>query len=120
MRGTALVLTIAGIYSVIAFGFAQRTREIGLRLARGAKSEQIFALILREGAAILGFGAPAGILASLVLSQLITAQLYGVSPQDPGALVASVLLVAAIAFLACWLPARRAARVDSIVALRAE
>ncbi len=118
--GTALILTIAGIYSVIAFGVAQRTREIGMRLALGAKAEQIFVLILREGVAIIGFGAPAGILASLVLSQLIATQLYGVSPRDPAALVAAVLLISAIAFLACWLPARRASRVDPIVALRAE
>jgi predicted permease len=118
--GTALILTIAGIYSVIAFGVAQRTREIGVRLALGAKAEQIFVLILREGLAIVGFGAPMGILVSLMASQLIVAQLYGVSPHDPGALIAAVLLIAVIAFLACWLPARRAARVDPTVALRAE
>jgi putative ABC transport system permease protein len=118
--GTALILTIAGIYSVIAFGVAQRTREIGVRLALGAKAEQIFALILREGVGIVGFGAPAGILASLLLSQFIATQLYSVSPQDPGALIAAIILIAGIAFLACWLPARRAARVDPIVALRTE
>jgi len=118
--GTALILTIAGIYSVIAFGVAQRTREIGVRLALGAKAEQIFALILREGVGIVGFGAPAGVLASLFLSQLIAAQLYSVSPQDPGALIAAIMLIAGIAFLACWLPARRASRVDPIVALRTE
>jgi predicted permease len=117
---TALILTIAGIYSVIAFGVAQRTREIGVRLALGAKSEQIFGLILREGALIVAFGAPAGILASLALSQLIAAQLYSVSPQDPVALAAAIVLIAGIAFLACWIPARRASRVDPIVALRAE
>jgi len=118
--GTALILTIAGIYSVIAFGVAQRTREIGVRLALGAKAEQIFALILREGLLIVGFGAPVGILASLVFSQLIAAQLYGVSPRDPAALMSAVLLIAGVAFLACWLPAGRAARVDPIAALRAE
>ena len=118
--GTALLLTIAGIYSVTAFGVAQRTREIGVRLALGAKSGQIFALVLREGLAIVGFGAALGILASLALSRLIAAQLYGVGPRDPGALAAAVILLAAVAFLACWLPARRAARVDPIVALRAE
>jgi len=118
--GTALLLTIAGVYSVIAYGVAQRTREIGVRLALGAKAEQIFALVLREGMAIFGFGAPVGIIASLILSQLIAAQLYGVGPRDPGALAGSVLLVAAIALLACWLPARSAARVNPIVALRAE
>jgi len=118
--GTALLLTIAGIYSVTAFGVAQRTREIGVRLALGAKAGQIFALVLREGLAIVGLGAAMGILASLALSRLIAAQLYGVGPRDPGALAAAVILIAAIALLASWLPARRAARVDPIVALRVE
>jgi len=118
--GTALILTIAGIYSVIAFGVAQRTREIGVRLALGAKAEQIFGLIIAEGLTIVLFGAPVGVLASLLLSQLIAAQLYGVGPRDPWALAAAILIVAVIAFLACWLPARRAARVNPIVALRAE
>jgi predicted permease len=118
--GTALVLTIAGIYSVIAFGVAQRTREIGVRLALGAKAEQIFELIIREGVAIVVVGAPVGMIASLVLSQLISAQLYGVGPHDPGALIAAVVLIAAIAFLACWIPARRASRVNPIEALRTE
>lgn len=118
--GTALILTIAGIYSVIAFGVAQRTREIGVRLALGAKAEQIFALVLREGLVIVALGAPAGVIASLVLSQMIAAQLYGVGPRDVWALVTALLLIAVVAFLACWLPARRASRVDPMVALRAD
>jgi predicted permease len=118
--GTALLLTIAGIYSVIAFGVAQRTREIGVRLALGAKAEQVFAMIIREGQGIVAFGAPVGILASLGLAQMVATQLYGVSPRDPSALGASVAVIAAVAFVACWLPARRAARVDPIVALRAD
>jgi len=117
---SALILTIAGIYSVIAFGVAQRTREIGVRLALGAKAEQVFLLVLREGFVIVAIGAPVGILASLGLSRLIAAQLYGVSPHDPLALAAGVLMIAVIALVACWLPARRAARVDPMVALRAE
>jgi predicted permease len=118
--GTALILTIAGIYSVIAFGVAQRTREIGVRLALGAKAEQIFSLIIRQGLLIVGFGAPVGLLASLALSQLIAAQLYGVSPHDPGALLAALVMISTVAFMACWLPARRASRVDPILALKAE
>jgi putative ABC transport system permease protein len=117
---SALILTISGIYSVIAFGVAQRTREIGVRLALGAKAEQVFLLVLREGFVIVGIGAPAGILASLGLSRLIATQLYGVSPHDPLALVAGVILIALVALVACWLPARRASRVDPMVALRAE
>jgi putative ABC transport system permease protein len=117
---SALILTIAGIYSVIAFGVAQRTREIGVRLALGAKAEQVFLLVLSEGFVIVGIGAPAGILASLHLSRLIASQLYGVSPHDPLALVAGVLMIAVIALVACWFPARRVSRVDPMVALRAE
>jgi predicted permease len=117
---TALLLTIAGIYSVIAFGVAQRTREIGVRLALGAETEQIFALVIREGMRIVVFGAPIGILASLALSRLIAAQLYGVSPHDPGVLLVAFLMISVVAFLACWIPARRAARVNPIVALRAD
>lgn len=118
--GTAVLLTVAGIYSVIAFGVAQRTREMGVRLALGARSGQIFRLILREGLTIAGVGAPAGLLASLWLAHLIATQLYGVSPYDPAALAAAVALIGLLTFLACWIPARRAARIDPIVALRAE
>jgi predicted permease len=118
--GTALLLTIAGIYSVIAFGVAQRTREIGVRLALGAKAGQILAMVLREGLAILALGAPAGILAAILLSRLISTQLYGVRPGDPWALAAALLLIASVALLASWLPARRASRVNPIAALRAE
>jgi predicted permease len=118
--GAALLLTIAGIYSVIAFGVAQRTREIGVRLALGAKGGQIFALVLRDGLGIIVLGAPIGIFGSFVLSRLIAAQLYGVSPRDPLALSAAVLIISLVAYLACWLPARRAARVDPVVALRAD
>lgn len=118
--GTALLLTVAGIYSVIAFGVAQRTREIGVRLALGAKAGQILAMVLREGLAIVAFGAPAGILAALLLSRVISAQLYGVGPGDPWALAAAVLVIASVALLASWLPARRAARVNPIAALRSE
>jgi ABC-type antimicrobial peptide transport system permease subunit len=118
--GIGALLAASGLFGVMSFLVAQRTREIGVRLALGAKAEQIFALILREGVGIVGFGAPAGVLASLLLSQFIATQLYSVSPQDPGALIAAIVLIAGIAFLACWLPARRASRVDPIVALRTE
>jgi putative ABC transport system permease protein len=118
--GTALLLTIAGIYSVVAFGVAQRTREFGVRLALGAKAHQILSLVLREGMAIVALGAALGVLASLGLSRLIAAQLYGVGPRDPAALAAAVLVIAATALVASWLPARGATRVDPMVALRTE
>lgn len=117
---TALILTIAGIYSVIAFGVAQRHREIGVRLALGARTRQIVALILGEGFGIVLWGAAAGALVSLVLGQLIAAQLYGVGPKDPLALFSALGLVIGVALLASWVPARRAAKIDPIVALRTE
>jgi ABC-type antimicrobial peptide transport system permease subunit len=118
--GTALLLTVAGIYSVIAFGVAQRTREIGVRMALGAQADQVFSLIVREGILIVAWGAPVGIIVALLLSNLIAAQLYGVGPRDPLALLSAFGLVTAIAFVASWLPALRASKVDPMVALRAE
>jgi len=118
--GTALLLTVAGIYSVIAFGVAQRTREIGVRMALGAQAEQVFSLIVREGVLIVAWGAPAGIIVALALSNLIAAQLYGVGPRDPAALGSALGLVAVIALVASWLPALRASKVSPMVALRAE
>jgi len=117
---TAVLLTAAGIYSVIAYGVTQRTREMGIRLALGASGREMQRLVFREGVAILVSGCALGIAAALGLARLIASQLYGVTPGDPGALLASVVLLGAVAFLACWLPARRAARVDPIVALRIE
>jgi ABC-type antimicrobial peptide transport system permease subunit len=118
--GAALLLTAAGVYSVIAYGVVQRTREIGVRLALGARPGQILGLVFREGLGLVSLGAAAGVLAALGLSQFIAAQLYGVSPRDPAALAVSVVLLFLIASLACWLPARRAAKVDPIVALQAD
>lgn len=117
---TAVVLTIAGIYSVVAFGVVRRTRELGLRLALGATAEQVRQLILREGAGILLVGVPVGAVAAIALSRLIAAQLYGVSPGDPTAVAAAIALLALIALLASWVPACRAARIDPQAALRME
>ncbi len=117
---TAMLLTAAGIYSVIAYGVTQRTREMGIRLALGATGREMQRLVFREGFGLLAAGGVLGVAAALGLAQLIASQLYGVAPGDLRALIASVLLLVAVALLACWLPARRAARVDPIVALRIE
>jgi putative ABC transport system permease protein len=120
LAATALLLTIAGIYAVIAYGVAQRTREIGVRVALGASSRQIVRLVVGEGLGITGTGAVLGLAAAFGLARLTTSQLYGVSPHDPAALIGSVMLLFAIALVACWLPARRAAQVDPLVAMRAD
>ncbi|HVU36545.1 MAG TPA: ABC transporter permease [Opitutaceae bacterium] len=120
LAGTALLLTVSGVYAVVAYGVAQRTREMGVRLALGATANQIVGLVLTEGMRMAGSGAILGVLAALGLSQFVAAQLYGVSPYDPTALSGAVLLLFTVATLACWIPARRAAQVDPLEAMRAD
>lgn len=120
LASTALLLTIAGIYAVIAYGVAQRTREIGVRVALGATEKQIMRLVIGEGIGITGTGTVLGIVAALCLAQLAASQLYGVSPHDPPAFFGSTILLFAIAIVACWIPARRATQVDPLVAMRTE
>ncbi len=120
LAGTALLLTITGVYATIAYGVAQRTREMGVRLALGATGAQLYRLVVGEGLALVGSGAALGVAATLIVVRLIASQLYGVSPHDPVALIGATLLLFLIAFVACSLPARRAARVDPIVAMRTD
>lgn len=120
LAGAALLLTATGVYATIAYGVAQRTREIGVRLALGATAPQVFRLIVGEGIALAVVGAVLGTVTAYGLSQLIASQLYGVGPHDPVALTASIVLLLGTAALACSIPARRAAQVDPIVAMRTE
>jgi hypothetical protein len=116
----ALLLAAIGIYGVVAFAVGASRREIAIRMALGAPARRVLGLIVRNGMALVGAGIALGLGASLWLTGLLRAQLYGVSATDPltlGAVAAAVLLVA---LLASWLPARRAARVDPQVALRTE
>src|SRR5436190_3420573 len=118
--GTALVLAAVGLYGVISYSVAQRTRELGIRIALGAQRGDVLRLILRQGMTLVAAGVIFGIAASLGLTRLIASLLYGISASDP---ITFLLLSAAlvfVAFIACWLPARRASAVDPIVALRAE
>jgi putative ABC transport system permease protein len=116
----ALTLAAAGIYGLLAFSVAQRRYEIGIRLALGATRSVIARGILREAGRLVLAGVVAGGLSSLGATQLIRANLYGVGSIDPPTLVAAALVLLLIAGLAAWLPAHRAARVDPVVALRAE
>ena len=117
---TALLLALAGIYGAVAFNVAQRTREIGVRVALGAQTRSVVAIVLRRSLLWVGAGIAAGLLAALGTAQLVSSLLYGVSPHDPlaYAAVAAALLIASA--LAAWMPALRAARVDPMVALRSE
>jgi putative ABC transport system permease protein len=116
----ALVLAAIGIYGVMTYSVAQRTNEIGIRMALGARSAHVLAQVLRQGMTVVALGLAIGLASLLALSQLAQSLLYETSPHDPFVLTAIPALLAAVALLACWLPARRATRVDPTVALRAE
>jgi predicted permease len=118
--GLALVLSGLGLYGVLAYVVGQRTREIGVRVALGAERRSVLVLVLGEGLRVVAVGAVAGLLAALALSRLVTSLLYGVSPRDPWVLSSSAAVLLATAILACVIPARRAAMVDPMEALRYE
>ena len=116
----ALILASVGMYGVISCGVMQRTREIGVRIALGARRESILAMVIGEGARLVGLGMGIGLIASLAVTRLMAGFLYGVQPNDPPTLIAVFLLLIAVALAACYIPARRAAATDPIVALRYE
>ena len=116
----ALALAAVGIYSVISYSVTQRTREIGVRMALGAKASDVVRLIVKQGMTLALAGIVAGIAAALAAGRAMANLLYGVSASDPATFTAIALLLAVVAWLACYLPARRAARVDPMIALRHE
>jgi putative ABC transport system permease protein len=116
----ALALAALGIYGVLAYSVSQRTHEIGLRLALGAQARDVLRLILRQALALTLIGLAIGGLGALALLRLMQKLLFEVSPTDPLTFVAITLLLLVVSLLACWIPARRATRVDPLVALRVE
>jgi len=116
----ALVLTSLGLYGVLAFAVAQRTPEIGVRLALGARASDIARLVFRRGLRLVTFGLAAGLVASVFAVRLLAATFYGVEPFEPVLLAAVAPTVVVAALATCWLPARRATRIDPLTALRAE
>ena len=115
-----LALSAFGIYGVLAYSVSLRTREIGIRMAIGADRGHLLRMVVAEGARLVVVGAVIGLLGALWLTRLLQSQLYEVSPTDPGVLVGVVILLFAVAMLACFIPARRATRINPIDALRSE
>ena len=116
----ALLLATAGVFGVMAYAVSRRTREIGVRVALGACSRDVLAMILREGMRTIVIGVAVGVAGSLALTHTVTSLLFGVTPTDPLTFAAVILLLVVAALLACYFPARRAAKVDPMVALRYE
>jgi ABC-type antimicrobial peptide transport system permease subunit len=118
--GMALLLGVVGIYGVISYAVSQRTREIGIRMALGAQRNAITGMFVRHGLLLTGIGIACGLVAAFATMRLMSSLLYNVSPVDPMTYATIPLGIAAIAWLACYLPSRRAATVDPVNALRAE
>jgi ABC-type antimicrobial peptide transport system permease subunit len=116
----ALLLAAIGLYGVMAHSVARRIREIGIRMALGARRGEVLWLILRDVALMIGLGALIGLPAAFGLTRLVSSFLYGLTPQDPLSIAASTLVLIAITALAGYIPARRATAVDPMVALRHE
>ena len=117
---SALALSIIGIYGVVAFGIAQRTREIGIRIALGGTPGDVMRVIVKEGLRFVTVGLAVGLLLAAGVGRLVKTFLYGVSPLDPIAYATVCLAFGAVAIVACWWPARRVTRIDPLIALRAD
>jgi len=116
----AVLLAALGIYAVITQVMAQRTHELGIRMALGAQRLDVLALVLRQGMGLTVAGMAIGLAGAFALTRLLEGMLFGVRPTDPLTYVVIIMLLGAVALLACWVPARRAARIDPMVALRTE
>jgi putative ABC transport system permease protein len=118
--GVALLLAALGIYGVLAYSVSQRTREIGIRMALGANPGRVVALVVARGMVLVGIGLAVGLAGALALTRLMSSLLFAVSARDPQSFAVVSMVLAVVALMACYLPARMAARVDPMIALRSE
>jgi putative ABC transport system permease protein len=118
--GLAIVLTVVGLYGVMTYSVARRTREIGVRMALGARRGNVLKMVLRDAAILLAIGVAVGIAASLVSASVLRSMLYGTGPRNPFVLVLVCLTVASAGLIAAYIPAFRAASIEPMQALRSE
>jgi ABC-type antimicrobial peptide transport system permease subunit len=116
----ALILASIGLYGVMSYAVAQRTSEIGIRMALGASARRVLGMVLQQSILVVGIGAVTGIALAQASTRLLANFLYGLAPTDPITIASATFLLLAVALLAAWLPARRATRVDPMTALRYE
>ena len=116
--GAALLLAAIGLYGVMGYAVSQRTREIGVRMALGARQRDVISMVIGQGMRIVLIGLAVGMIGAVGLSRLLQGFLFEIKPTDPTTFMGVSLILLLVALLACWLPARRAARVDPMVALR--
>ena len=115
-----MLLASVGLYGVLSYSIARRTNEIGIRMALGAQSRTVLGMVLRETAVVVGVGIAIGVPVAFGLTRLVASKLYGLKATDPLTITLASLILAAVAMLAGYLPARRASRVDPLIALRYE
>ncbi|MGH7552618.1 MAG: FtsX-like permease family protein, partial [Longimicrobiales bacterium] len=120
LASIALLMAAIGLYAVIAYGVAQRTREIGIRMALGARRRRVMAMVLKQAGVLAGIGTVLGIAGGLVLSRFIENRLFGVEPLDPGVYAGAAMMFGVVALAAAYVPTRRATRIEPVVALRHE
>jgi len=114
------LLAAVGLYGMLTYAVSQRSQEIGIRMALGARRGEVLRMVLRQGMILVAVGMVAGLVGALALGRLMRSQLFNVSPADPATFVIIAVWFSAVGFLSCWLPARRATQIDPMEALRHE